>query len=148
MRGGGNVIRAFSESDLTAVMEIWLDANIKAHDFIPREYWQDHYAAVKELLPQAEVYVCEDDDTRQIMGFIGLTGGYIAGIFIREDARSKGLGKRLLDYVKGIKAGLRLSVYQKNVRAVSFYRRERFAVRSEGVDENTNEKEFTMDWSR
>ncbi len=141
------MIRAFRENDLAAVMRIWLDTNIKAHHFIPKEYWTDNYAAVKEILPQAEVYVCEDADTHQIMGFIGLTNNYIAGIFIKEVAQSKGKGKRLLDYVKGIKANLSLSVYQKNVRAVSFYHREGFIIRSENVDENTNEKEFTMSWS-
>jgi len=129
-------------------MQIWLQANIKAHSFIPKEYWEDHYAPVKEMLPQAEVYVCEDDGTHQIMGFIGLTGSYIAGIFIREGARSKGRGKQLLDHVKGIKTDLSLSVYQKNVRAVSFYQREQFTIRSETTDENTNEEAFTMSWSR
>jgi len=129
-------------------MRIWLTANIKAHNFIPKEYWENHYAAVKEILPQAEVYVYEDDDTRQITGFIGLTNNYIAGIFIKEAAQSKGIGKRLLDYVKGIKADLSLSVYQKNVRAVSFYQRERFIIQSEHIDENTNEKEFAMDWTK
>jgi len=146
--GGSSVIRAFKKDDLAAVMQIWLDTNIKAHNFIPKEYWAGNYAAVKEILPQAEVYVCEDDDTHQIMGFIGLTNSYIAGIFIKDSAQSKGMGKRLLDYVKGIKANLSLSVYQKNARAVSFYQREGFILRSENVDENTNEKEFTMSWSK
>jgi len=129
-------------------MQIWLDTNIKVHHFIPKEYWADNYTAVEEILPQAEVYVCEDDDAHQIMGFIGLTGSYIVGIFIREAAQSKGMGKQLLDYVKGIKADLSLSVYQKNVRAISFYQRERFTIQSENMDEKTNEKEFTMNWSK
>jgi len=148
IRGGGTVIRAFREHDLDTVMQIWLHTNIKAHSFISKAYWENHYAPVKEMLPQAEVYVCEDDDTHQIMGFIGLTGSYIAGIFIREGARSRGMGKQLLDYAKGIKTGLSLSVYQKNVRAVSFYQREQFTIQSEGTDESTNEKEFTMSWSK
>jgi len=148
MWGGNPVIRAFRKNDLAAVMRIWLDTNIKAHSFIPKDYWAGNYAAVKEMLPQAEVYVYEDGSTRQIMGFIGLTGSYIAGVFIKEAAQSKGIGKQLLDYVKGIRADLNLSVYQKNVRAISFYQREGFTIRAENVDENTNEKEFTMNWSK
>ena len=70
------MIRTFSENDLFAVMQIWLDANIKAHSFIPKDYWTDNYAMVKEILPQAEIYVCEDSDTNQIDGFIGLTDNY------------------------------------------------------------------------
>ena len=47
------MIRPFQENDLFAVMQIWLDANIKAHSFIPQKYWTDNYAVVKDILPQA-----------------------------------------------------------------------------------------------
>lgn len=142
------MIRSFRKNDLTAVMQIWLDTNTKAHNFIPKEYWEDNYAAVKEMLPQAEVYVYEDDDTRQIMGFIGLTKNYIAGIFIKETVQSNGIGKQLLDYVKRIKDNLSLSVYQKNERAISFYQREQFVIQTENIDISTNEKEFIMGWTK
>lgn len=142
------MIRAFEARDLTAVMQIWLDTNTKAHHFIPKEYWTNHYDMVKELLPQAEVYVYEADDIHQIAGFAGLMDDYIAGIFIEEGAQSKGIGKQLLDYVKKSKTVLKLSVYQRNVRAVSFYQREQFVIASENTDDGTGEKEFVMSWSR
>lgn len=142
------MIRIFRENDLSAVMQIWLDTNIKAHKFIQKEYWINNYTVVKEMLPQAEVYVYEDDNTHQIVGFIGLTNNYIAGIFIKEAAQSNGIGKQLLNYVKELKSVLHLRVYQKNVRAVSFYLREQFTIRSESMDDNTNEKEFIMNWSK
>lgn len=142
------MIRSFRKNDLTAVMQIWLDTNTKAHNFIPKEYWEDNFAAVKEMLPQAEVYVYEDDDTRQIMGFIGLIKNYIAGIFIKETVQSNGIGKQLLDYVKRIKDNLSLSVYQKNERAISFYQREQFVIQTENIDISTNEKEFIMGWTK
>lgn len=129
-------------------MQIWLDTNMKAHKFIRKEYWINNYPTVKEMLPQAEVYVYEEDDTHQIVGFIGLTSDYIAGIFVREAVQSKGIGKQLLNHVKKMKSNLSLSVYQKNVRAVSFYLREQFLIQSESMDNNTNEKEFIMNWSK
>ncbi len=94
------MIRVLQEFDLTVVMQIWLTTNIRAHDFIPKEYWTDNYKTVKNILPQAEVYVYEDNHTKQINGFIGLTNDYIAGIFIKHTAQSKGIGKQLLDFVK------------------------------------------------
>lgn len=142
------MIRALKENDFTAVMQIWLHTNIEAHKFIQKEYWTNNYTAVKEMLPQAEVYVYEDDSTHQIVGFIGLTDNYIAGIFIKEDSQSKGIGKQLLNYVKERKSFLSLKVYQKNMRAVSFYLREQFVPQSESMDDNTNEKEFIMNWSK
>lgn len=142
------MIRQFKKNDLPAVMQIWLDTNIKAHDFIPKEYWENNYEIVKEILPDAEIYVHVDDTAGFVDGFIGLTDNYIAGIFVKEDKQSKGIGKQLLNYVKNIKPNISLSVYQKNTKAVRFYKREQFQIVSENVDDITNEKEFIMEWNK
>lgn len=142
------MIRKFIESDLPAVMQIWLDSNIIAHNFIPKCYWLDNYDMVKELLPQAEIYVYEDETTKQTGGFIGITGRFIAGLFVKEDMQSKGIGKQLLDHAKGEKSNLSLNVYKKNTRAVHFYLREQFVIRAEKTDDNTGETELIMTWDR
>ncbi len=142
------MIRTFRESDLSAIMKIWLDTNIKTHNFISEEYWTSNYDMVKEILPKAEIYVYEDDVTNLIDGFIGLTDCYIAGLFVKDTAQSKGIGKKLLDYAKSIKSEMRLSVYQENVGAVHFYKREQFQIQSESVDDNTNAKELIMTWKK
>ena len=142
------MVRTFREMDLIAVMQIWLRTNLKAHDFIPSKYRTDHYDLVKDMLPQAEIYVHEDDVTKQIDGFIGLNDDYIEGIFVEETAQSKGIGKQLLDFAKSMKFGMSLRVYQKNTRAISFYQRERFFIQSEDMDISTNEKEFMMTWRK
>ena len=142
------MIRVLQEFDLTVIMQIWLTTNIRAHDFIPKEYWTDNYKTVKNILPQAEVYVYEDNHTKQINGFIGLTNDYIAGIFIKHTAQSKGIGKQLLDFVKERKPKLSLHVYEKNMRAVKFYQREQFIIQSETIEKVTNEKELKMVWNK
>ena len=43
---------------------------------------------------------------------------------------------------------MRLSVYNKNIRAIQFYQREQFVIQSENTDDNTNEKELVMAWSQ
>lgn len=142
------MIRKFKEDDLNTVMQIWFDTNIEAHHFISRQYWIDNYEMVKDILPKKEIYVYEDDNTNQINGFIGLMDNYIAGIFVNKNNQSRGIGKQLLDYVKEIKETLNLSVYQKNIRAISFYQREQFVIQSEHIDNDNNEKEFIMTWSK
>lgn len=134
------------KSDLSAVMKIWLDTNIKSHNFVSKEYWTSNYETVKEIIPKSEIYVYEEDDTNLIDGFIGLMDSYLAGLFVKDTAQSKGIGKQLLDYAKSIKSEMTLSVYQKNIRAVHFYQREQFQIQSENIDDNTNEKEFIMIW--
>lgn len=142
------MIRKFETRDLDTVMQIWLHGNLDAHAFIAASFWTEHFEMVRDMLPQAELYVHENEDTRQIDGFIGLTENHIEGIFVAKAARSKGIGKALLDYAKSRKPRLDLSVYQKNERALAFYRREQFVVQSEGIDGDTNEAEIQMLWTR
>lgn len=140
------MIRQMKETDLPEVMEIWLQANEEAHAFIPAAYWQENYDMVCELLPRAEVCVYEKNV--QLSGFIGMNGEYIAGIFVRQSARSQGVGKQLIHYVKDRKERLILHVYEKNKRAIHFYEREGFVVVSWGMDGDTGETEYVMEWKR
>lgn len=138
------MIRRLQKADVDRVMDLWLDTNLKAHNFVHAAYWRNNFELVKEMLPQAEVYVYED--AGEIQGFVGLSGEYIEGIFVADETQSQGIGKRLLDHMKAIKDTLRLNVYQKNTRAIRFYQREGFVIQHEGSDESTGEKEYTMLW--
>ena len=140
------IIRNFKNEDLDQIMEIWLDSNIKVHSFIPESYWEIVCGFVKRAIPMAEVYVCENDES--ICGFIGLQDTYIAGLFVEDNSRCKGIGKMLLDHAKENREELTLNIYQKNERAIEFYKREQFAIKSETVDENTKEPEFVMTWKK
>lgn len=48
-------IRKLQKSDIDRVADIWLNANLNAHYFIPSQYWNDNFEPVKDMLPQAEV---------------------------------------------------------------------------------------------
>lgn len=138
------MIRKLQKADLNRVADIWLDTNIKVHSFVPAQYWKNNFEMVKEMLLQAEVYVYEDN--QRIQGFIGLNGEFIEGIFVSAENQSHGIGGLLLNYIKNKKPKLSLNVYQKNIRAISFYQREGFEIRREALDETTGEKEFVMMW--
>ena len=118
------MIRKMQNIDINRVADIWLKTNLKAHYFISEQYWKSNYELVKEMMSQAEVYVYEDE------------------------MQSCGIGKLLLDYIKNKKLRLRLNVYQKNIRALSFYQREGFDIQCEGSDAATGEKEYTMLWQQ
>ena len=141
------MIRKFELIDLDNVMQIWLNTNIEAHDFIPECYWKNNFDLVKELMPSAELYVYENEASHRIEGFIGLMDNYIAGIFVLRDVQSQGIGTELLQYVKRIRQCLKLHVYQKNTRAINFYKREQFEILSEEKNGDTGEIEYLMIWS-
>ena len=140
------MIRKFRENDLPSIMQIWFDSNVEVHSFIPEKYWMDNFEMVKDILPQAEIYVYEN--LGKISGFIGLNKDYIEGIFVAVEMQSRGIGKLLLDYAKDRKSKLLLKVYQKNTRAVRFYQREGFEIQSEGLDDDTDEKDYAMIWQQ
>lgn len=139
------MIRELQKADINRVADIWLDTNLKAHHFIPAQYWKGNFELVKEMLQQAEVYVYEND--QKIQGFTGLSGEHIEGIFVSDAMQSQGIGKLLLDHIKDRKPELSLNVYQKNIRAISFYQREGFEIQCESLDRSTGEKEYVMSWS-
>lgn len=138
------MIRTLQKADINRVMDIWLDTNIKAHSFVTSQYWKSNWDLVREMLPQAEVYVYENE--QGIQGFAGLNGDYMEGIFVADGMQAQGIGKRLLDFIKSKKVKLCLNVYRKNMRAIHFYQREGFKIQHEGIDEATGEKDYTMIW--
>ena len=140
------MIRKFEKNDINDVMEIWKNENIKAHQFIPNEYWESNYSNVKEALLNAEIYVYIIEEN--ILGFIGLDQNYIEGIFIDTNNQCNGIGTSLLNKVKENKNALTLSVYKKNINAINFYKKNDFKITSESIDQDTNEIEYTMIWNK
>ena len=140
------MIRRFENKDLDQVMSIWLQVNMESHSFIEADYWKNNYEMVREMIPKAEVLVSEENG--QIRGFIGLIDTYIAGIFVREAEQSKGVGTGLLHTVMKSRDNLRLNVYKKNMRAVSFYQHYGFQIKNQEIDESTSEEEYMMEWHR
>lgn len=140
------MIRKFEKKDTKRVMQIWLEANLEAHDFVPSDYWLSQYQSVQEQLLPADIYVYEQDN--EIQGFVGMVDDYLAGIFVDKKYRSMGIGKGLLECVKKIYPAFSLNVYQKNQRAVDFYLREKLTIVSTGADEDTAEADYTVVWKK
>ncbi|AVK47932.1 MAG: N-acetyltransferase [Clostridium beijerinckii] len=137
------MIKDFKLDNLDKVMEIWLDTNIEAHDFIPKEYWKDNFELVKQMLPSADIYIFEENNI--IKGFIGIVEqNYIAGLFVKKEYQREGVGKKLIEYCKSKYDNLILHVFTKNVTAVNFYMKNNFKVIDEHINEDIKESEYTM----
>lgn len=132
------MIRPFETKDLDAIMEIWLNTNISTHHFIDSHYWKDNYDLVKEQLPTATINVYLEGN--EILGFIGISENFIAGLFVKEGVQSRGIGTQLLNSVKQSVNSLKLDVYQENKQAIQFYSKHGFNVSDE------NDLEYEMVW--
>lgn len=114
------MIRRAIPADTDKIMSLWFRENAAAHSFIPRCFWENCAEMVRtELLPAAETFVfC---DKRQIKGFISLLNGdYVGALFVREDCQGKGIGLRLLEYVRRRRPRLSLHAYIRNAGALCF----------------------------
>lgn len=138
------MIRRFRNEDADSVMHVWLDANMQAHSFIPQEFWKSNFEYAKEQIPKAETYVYEKDGA--VLGFIGLNGSYIEGLFVRKEYRTLGIGTALLDFVKEKKISLLLHVYCQNTGAVDFYIKNSFLVKEKLSDAPADE--YVMLWEK
>lgn len=140
------MIRAMTRADLPDVMRIWIEGNLDAHDFVSGDYWRGNYERVRAEIQKAEVWVCEEKG--EVIGFIGLRGDYVAGLFADRANRGRGVGKQLLTHAKSRHAQLSLHVFEQNARAVSFYLREGFSCAEIGTNSDAWQREYLMRWQK
>ena len=108
-------IRVMKEEDIDSIMDIWIQENISAHNFIDEKYWKTNKDKVQNQILKSKTFVYEDEN--EIKGFIGLSGNYIEGLFVKSQYQRRGIGKELLKHCKGIFWSLILKVYSENEAA-------------------------------
>ncbi|PHR22612.1 MAG: GNAT family N-acetyltransferase [Hoeflea sp.] len=101
---------------------------IDATDWLPRTI--DHAAVealfVPALLDARTLFVAEEDG--KILGYLSMSDdGFVPALYLRPEARGKGVGKMLLGAAKAAHpGGLELTVFERNTDALRFYQREGF----------------------
>ena len=138
------MIRNIENKDIDKIMDIWLRSTIKAHDFIPKEYWENNYNTVKNVyIPMAETFVYEDEEC--IKGFISIINNeFIGALFVDIDFQNSGIGKKLINYSINKYKNLRLAVYKENKKSVEFYINRGFKIIKEQTNEDSGHNEYIM----
>ena len=137
------MIRAYDQTDIDQVLNIWLDASIKAHNFIDKGFWESKVIDMREIyLPGSEIFVFEEDEI--VKGFVALCGDTLAAIFVSPNEQGKGIGKQLIDRTKEIRRNLNLTVYKDNRDSIEFYKKCGFKVTREQIDVHTGHVEIVM----
>jgi putative acetyltransferase len=137
------MIRGFHPSDMDAVIEIWLDASIRAHDFVAENFWRSRVIDMREVyIPASETYVYEEAGC--IRGFVCLVGEALAALFVSPRAQGRGVGQKLIEKSKHVRQNLNLTVYKENQKSVDFYKRCGFRSVKEQIDKYTGHSEIVM----
>lgn len=141
------LIRKMEIADIDEVVDIWYEASIVAHNFIPKDFWDANRAVMKSTyMPMSEAYVFTEGE--EILGFAALIDEYLAAIFVKPERQGRGIGSSLLSHVKNLRNHLQLKVYDKNKKSINFYRNKGFSVISESFDNDTGEHELIMEWTK
>jgi ribosomal protein S18 acetylase RimI-like enzyme len=127
-------IRCFDDADFPAVCRIYIDAKKDELEFESRALVikpLDEDADILAAFRQSDVIVFEEDD---IMGFAATFDGRLRALFVRSDARGKGVGLALLKAVLAIHPqAILLSVAKSNINARKFYEKNGFVSTGESI---------------
>jgi putative acetyltransferase len=105
------MIRSFEQSDMTRVLAIWLEASVKAHDFVDASFWLSQVESMRDVyIPASEAYVFEVNTA--VVGFYALYQNNLAAIFIAPEFQGQGIGKQLIAHAKQQRTEMTLSVYK------------------------------------
>jgi putative acetyltransferase len=142
------MIKLLESHEVDEVMDVWLETTISAHSFISKKYWTDNYQPLKEgYIPVSTNFIYKKEGV--VRGFISVRDNFFIGaLFVLEKHQGKGIGGKLLDYCKSRYPYLELSVYIYNVKAVRFYQRHGFLIKSMQSNENSGFMEYIMSWEK
>jgi putative acetyltransferase len=114
------VIRTFADADLEQVLDVWYEASIVAHSFLPAEFFvAERRALADRWLPAADTFVYEVDG--RVGGFASLVDDELGGLFVHPDHQRRGIGRALVDHARSLRTTLEVDVFAENEDGVRFY---------------------------
>ncbi|MGB5823312.1 MAG: N-acetyltransferase [Proteocatella sp.] len=142
------MIRKFTKNDTAAVMQVWLETIVVAHDFVNEKYWRDAIENVrKNYILNSESYVYIKDGG--IVGFVSIIEeNTIGAIFVEKPFQDKGIGGQLLERIQSEYDKLYISVFEKNQGAKKFLLNRGFKFLYKQHDVNTDEVELLFIWEK
>lgn len=120
------MIREITEKDYPQLMSIWESAVLNTHDFLKKEDF-NYY---KEQIPGyfEHVTLVGFEEANVLAGFMGVAEGNLEMLFIHNDYRGKGIGKKLICYGMDRLEITKVDVNEQNIQAVGFYKHIGFHV--------------------
>ena len=120
------MIREVKKTDYPIPVDIWESAVLSTHDFLKKEdflYYREHLPTYFQYVT---LYGYEQDG--RLVGFIGVAENNIEMLFVHNDYRYKGVGKRLVMYAIEKLQVCKVDVNERNIQAVGFYQHRGFSV--------------------
>lgn len=135
------MIRKIEVTDYPRLMEIWESAVLNTHDFLKEE----DFLYYKEQLPVYFQYVTLLGFEQEgiLVGFMGIAEGNLEMLFVDNNYRGMGIGKKLITYAISNLQVTKVDVNEQNAQAVGFYKHIGFNV-SQRSDLDGEGKEYPI----
>ena len=114
------MIRKIKETDYPRLIEIWESAVLNTHDFLKEE----DFLYYKKQLPVYFQYVTLVGFEQEgiLAGFMGIAEENLEMLFVDNDYRGTGIGKKLIAYATANVHVTKVDVNEQNTQAVGFYK--------------------------
>ncbi|WP_419868527.1 GNAT family N-acetyltransferase [Chryseobacterium sp. CT-SW4] len=113
------------DKDYSRIMEIWESAVKATHDFLSEEDFNYFKEVIpRDYLPNLDVYTITENGI--IHGFAAVAEETLEMLFIHNDSRGKGYGKKLYEHMRTNTGLTKVDVNEQNPQAVGFYEKMGF----------------------
>ncbi len=137
------MIRKHEKSDLEKILDVWYKASMVAHPFLSTAFVEKVEKDMREIyIPGSETWVYEEKGI--VIGFIGMMGNEIGGLFVLPDHHSKGIGTKLVNFISAVHEELEVEVFKENQIGRAFYDKYGFKIIKETIHEDTQRKILRM----
>ena len=120
------MIRKIETTDYARLQEIWENSVYFTHDFLKEEGFNYYKKQLPIYFEQVSLVGFENEGI--LVGFIGIAKDNLEMLFIHNDYRGKGIGKRLLNHAINHYQITKVDVNEQNLQALEFYKHLGFHV--------------------
>ncbi|MGL5346685.1 MAG: GNAT family N-acetyltransferase [Peptostreptococcaceae bacterium] len=115
------LLDSINDSDMKNILEVWESSVRATHNFLNEDNITHIRPFVKEGIDNIENLFCARNNNGVIVAFIGIHNKKIEMLFVHNDYRGKGIGKRLVMYGLSIFTIEYVDVNEQNPAAIGFY---------------------------
>lgn len=139
------MLKQSNKKDIDIIMKIWKDNNIRFQSFIESQYWIDNYIQIRDEFLKSKIYIYTEET--EIQAFIVIDyNGKILNIQVKPEIQREGIGEILIQKAKSDFTNLHACIFERNNNAVLFFKAMGFRKTIEKLDEQTQEKVYSMEW--
>ena len=132
-------LKNINEDDIRNILKVWESSVRATHDFLSEEDILLLIPNVVEGANYVNDLLCVKNDKGIIKAFMGVHNNKIEMLFVSDDCRGRGIGKKLIECGIKILNVNYVDVNEQNIQAVGFYEHMGFQVfKRSDLDEQGN----------